>query len=99
MAKQRPSLNQADINLLKKTFATKNDLKPLKSDVREIKDDLKNFATKDGLDTKLKPIKKDIKKIKKDINTIVSFFDSEYLELKARVERIENYLKISPLTS
>lgn len=79
--KQRPSLNQADINLLKKTFATK--------------DDLKQFATKDDL----KKVHKDIKIIKKDINIVIGFFDREYLSLENRVSRLENYLKIPPLTT
>ena len=85
MAKQKPSLNQADINLLKKTFATK--------------DDLKTFATKDDLNKKLKPIEKNIKKIKDDINMVIGFFDREYMSLKARVKRIEEFLKIPPLTT
>ena len=40
----KPNLNRADIELLKGTFATKDDLKGFAT-----KDDLKNFATKDDL--------------------------------------------------
>ena len=126
MAKQKPSLNQADINLLKKTFATKDDLKSFatkddlktfatkddlkpikdslktfatKDDFQSIKNDLKSFATKDDLNKKLKPIEKNIKKIKDDINMVIGFFDREYMSLKARVKRIEEFLKIPPLTT
>lgn len=41
----KPTLNQADINLLKKTFITKDDAKNFLT-----KDDAKNFATKDDLE-------------------------------------------------
>ena len=44
MTKQKPTLNQADIDLLRGLFATKADLKGFAT-----KDDLKGFATKDDL--------------------------------------------------
>lgn len=101
MAKQKPFLNQADISLLKKAFATKEDLKAFTT-----KKDLEAFATKEDLDKSLAPLRKrlksvekDIKKIREDINMVIGFFDREYLNLKARVERIENFLKIPPLSS
>ncbi len=47
------------------------------------------------LEMRLKPIKKDILEIRKDMKTIVNFFDREYLELRNRVERIEEYLKLT----
>jgi hypothetical protein len=50
---QKPRLNQADINLLEKHFATKRDIKNFgtKDDLKNFatKDDLRNFATKDDL--------------------------------------------------
>ena len=53
MTKQKPTLNQADVNLLKKTFLTKSDAKNFltKDDAKNFasKDDLKNFATKDEI--------------------------------------------------
>src|SRR3990167_4254806 len=53
MTKQKPTLNQADIDLLRGIFATKDDLKGFatKDDLKGFatKDDLKNFATKDDL--------------------------------------------------
>lgn len=36
MSPQKPILHQVDIDLLKKTFATKDDLKVLKSDIRNL---------------------------------------------------------------
>jgi len=47
----------------------------------------------------LKPIKEDVAKIRKDIKTIVAFFDREYLELRHRVERIENHLNLPALSA
>ncbi len=36
---------------------------------------------------------KDIKKIRQDQNSIIKFFDEEFLELRTRVENLENILK------
>ena len=41
MAKQKPSLNQADVNLLKKTFATKKDLKKVEGSTGKQIEELK----------------------------------------------------------
>lgn len=49
------------------------------------------------LDSKLKPLKDDVTQIRKDIKTIVNFFDKEYLELRERVERIEQHLNLPPV--
>lgn len=48
------------------------------------------------IDQKLKPIKADISEIRKDVKGIVAFFDSEYLGLRSRVERIEEHLNLKP---
>lgn len=39
--------------------------------------------------TELKPIKQDIKRIRQDQNSIIKFFDEEYLDLRQRVEKLE----------
>jgi hypothetical protein len=46
-----------------------------------------------------KPIKEDIAKMRKDINLIVSFFNQEYVNLRTRVERIEEHLHLPVLSS
>lgn len=46
------------------------------------------------LKRELKPIKEDMTKTRKDINVIVSLFDREYVDLRKRVERIEEHLQI-----
>ena len=48
---------------------------------------------------KLKPIKSDISKIRKDIDVIVSLFDREYINLRQRIERIEEHLNLPNLSS
>ncbi len=45
----------------------------------------------------LKPLKEDIKKVRQDQNAIIKFFDEEYLDLRQRVEKLEQ--KVSVLTS
>jgi hypothetical protein len=49
------------------------------------------------MDAKLKPIHQQLRKISKDIDVIISSFDREYLELRGRIERIEQYLKLPRL--
>lgn len=53
------------------------------------------------IDSKLKPIQKDIKTMKsdiaqtrKDVKVIISYFDREYVDLRKRVELIEEHLGI-----
>ena len=82
MTKQKPSLNQADVNLLKKTFATKDDLKPFAT-----KDDVKGIVK-----NQLKPIKKDLKDLEqRTINTFLTkdeFYDfNEKLDVKLTKHR------------
>lgn len=47
----------------------------------------------------LVPIKKDISKIRKDMNEIIGFFDTEYMELRKRVERLEDHLNLPPIAN
>ena len=81
-------LTDQDFQKLKSIFFTKDDikreLKPIREDIAEIR---KND---------LKPIKEDIEDIRKKMNSIISFFDREYLALRKRVELIEEQLHMSP---
>lgn len=84
---------------------TKSDLNQIRTIVREeVKDQVNDaFSAQvpniidSTLKKELKPIKEDITKIRKDMKTIVGFFDAEYLQLRKRIERIEELLKISPV--
>ncbi len=42
----------------------------------------------------LKPVKEDIKQIRQDQNRIIAFFDKSYINLRSRVEKIEEVLGI-----
>jgi len=67
---------------------TKSDLKEIDNVVSKR---LQNVTTKDDLKRELKPIKSDVAKTRKDIDVMLSMFDREYLQLRKRVERIEEY--------
>jgi hypothetical protein len=47
----------------------------------------------------IKTIKSDISQIRSDIKTVINFFDKEYLELRKRVERIEEHLNLPPASN
>ena len=42
----------------------------------------------------IKTVKNDVSKIRKDVDVMLSVFDREYLELRKRVERIEDHLNL-----
>lgn len=71
---------------------TKIDLKQIDSLISKR---LQNVATKDSLKEELKPIKSDVAKIRKDIDVIIALFDREYINLRKRVEKIEEHLGLS----
>ncbi len=48
-----------------------------------------NEVVQKSIRQELEPIKEDIKKIRQNQQTISNFFDSEYLELRHRVEKLE----------
>lgn len=73
------------------TMLTKTDLKDIGNLLDERLD--KQFKIK------FKPIKSDISKIRKDIDVIISLFDREYINLRQRIERIEEHLNLPNLSS
>ncbi|PIS15788.1 hypothetical protein COT62_01805 [Candidatus Roizmanbacteria bacterium CG09_land_8_20_14_0_10_41_9] len=69
---------------------TKNDLQQIQRIVKiEVHHETQKVVKKE-----LEAIKEDVTQIRKDVKTIVNFFDTEYLELRKRVERIEEHLKL-----
>lgn len=74
----------------------KGDLGVLKADVGVLKTDV-GVLKKDVhvLKVDMKSVKKDVVKIRRDMSTITNFFDTEYLELRQRVEKIEDHLGIT----
>lgn len=56
------------------------------------------MLTKDDLNQIKKivePIKKDVIQTRKDVKVLISYFDREYLELRKRIDRIEEHLGLS----
>src|SRR3989344_4132414 len=88
MPRQKPTLNQADISLLRQTFATKQDLQQFatKDDLRRFatKQDLRGFATKQDLVWQRKEI----------IDAITDYLAKNYVtktefnELKEHIRRL-----------
>ena len=72
-------LNNNDIKGIKKLL--QDEISPAKDDIKKIKSDANTINSY-------------ISKIRKDINGIITFFDNEYIELRSRVDKIEEYLKI-----
>ena len=63
-----------------------------------------NYETKSIIQTELKPIKEYIRILKRDVtqirasqNEIIRFFEREYLELRQRIDRIEEFFKLPPI--
>lgn len=71
---------------------TKTDLKQIDNLISKR---LQNVAIKDSLKEELKPIKSDVAKIRKDIDVIIALFDRKYINLRKRVEKIEEHLGLS----
>lgn len=69
----------------------RTDLKTLTSDVKTLQSDVK-ILTSD-----VKTLKSDVGKMRKDIDAILDYFDREYVDLRSRVERIEEHLSLPPL--
>jgi hypothetical protein len=42
----------------------------------------------------VEPLKSDLKKLQRDMKTVIRMFDSEYMELRSRVEKIEDHLNL-----
>lgn len=67
---------------------TKTDLNQIRLVVREeVTDEVKNQLKKT-----LEPIKKDVAQTRKDVKVLIAYFDREYVELRKRIDRIEDHL-------
>ncbi len=71
-----------------------------KTDIKQID----NVVSK-GIKKEISPIKKDIRtlksdvsEIRRDIKTLINYFDRKYLEIRARVERIEEHLNLEQIS-
>jgi predicted nucleic acid-binding Zn-ribbon protein len=76
----------------------KEELKPIKKDISTLKSDVGTLKTDvSTLKKDVKTLKQDVSEIRKDMKTVINFFDGEYLELRKRVERIEEHLDLEPV--
>ena len=69
-----------------------------KTDLQEIQKIVKH-EVRSEIQRENAPINKNIRKIKTDLKIVINFFDREYLQLRARVERLEEHLKLPRLFS
>src|SRR3989344_6243637 len=83
--------NKLDKKLDEKLAPIMRDVAQTKKDITEIRKDVAQ-TKKDINQTKV-----DITHIRKDQKIIINFFDNAYLDLRGRIERIENYLKLPKL--
>ncbi|PIU03961.1 hypothetical protein COT44_00335 [Candidatus Shapirobacteria bacterium CG08_land_8_20_14_0_20_39_18] len=89
---------------------TKSDFQSIKDILKNTatKDDLTSLATKDDfesikqdlgiLKTDVKTIKNDVTKVRRDMTTLFDFLDKDFLDLRQRVDRIEEHLGLPPLS-
>jgi archaellum component FlaC len=78
-----------DVGGVKKDVAVlKDDVGGLKLDVSVLKNDVGNLS-KD-----MKVVKRDVSKTRGDLNMIIGIFDSDYIDLRRRVEHIEEKIGI-----
>jgi len=78
---------------------TKQDLSQIQQVVhKEVQNETRKIVQEElrPLKKDVSTLKEDVAEIRKDVKTIVRFFDREYLELRKRVERIENHLDLHP---
>ena len=50
------------------------------------------------LKTDVKTIKNDVTKVRRDMTTLFDFLDKDFLDLRQRVDRIEEHLGLPPLS-
>lgn len=80
----------------------KNDLLQIKNIVqietgKIVQEETKKIVQEEGASLKrdVSTLKSDVSMIRKDVKAIVSLFDRKYLELRKRVDRIEEHLGLS----
>jgi predicted nucleic acid-binding Zn-ribbon protein len=86
-------LTKSDLDQIR--GVVQEELKPVKADIGILKSDVGTLRKDVGaLKKDVSTVKQDVAMIRKDMKTITNFFDREYLELRKRVERIEEHLSL-----
>jgi len=96
-------LTDDDVDKIQKTLdprfsSIEGGMREIKGDIKGLREDV-SIIRKDTCAIKLdvSNLKEDVGKIRKDTDAMLNFFDREYLNLRARVERIEEKLGITHL--
>jgi len=93
-------ITDADVTKLKKTFATKDDLKAMEARQDKkfaTKDDLKMYATKNDMIDFKDEILHEIKSMREEV-AIVTGYKDQIENHDYRIERLEKHTKIPPVT-
>lgn len=85
-------ITDADVKKLKKVFTTKDALKRLAT-----KDDLKTYATKSDMISFKDEILHEIKGLREEVTLVIGYKD-QIEDIDFRVERLEKFTKIPPVT-
>jgi hypothetical protein len=103
MPKVRPTLNQADVNLLSQSFFTKKDFTSvnelIRNSIEEViderglltKDDIKHLPTKEEFSTKMDEVVSELKAIREEH----PLMKHQISRNTRRIEKIETHLKLS----
>jgi glycine cleavage system pyridoxal-binding protein P len=93
-------LEAIDQLIEKRTKALKKDLQEQIIDLEEVfKDKTANleasvFQTRAELQEESRSIKRSLREIKDSLHTIIDFFDEQYLDLKQKVQKIEQHIHL-----
>ena len=92
-------LDKSDLTAIGSLIKTGNESvkQELRTEISGVKQELKTEFSKQ-LKKEVNPLKKDVKKIKSDIETVIGFFDDEYLRLTKKIDRVEDHLGLPPIS-
>jgi peptidoglycan hydrolase CwlO-like protein len=72
------------------------DMRSVKSDVGTLKKDVSTLKSDVGtLKKDVSTLKRDMAETRNDIKTLIAYFDRDYVNLRIRIDRIEEHLGIS----
>lgn len=78
-------LTKDDLTAIKKILA------PIEADLEQVKG---QTALIPALNQKAERLERSSRKIQRDLDLVIRSFDREYLQLRARIDRIEEHLKL-----
>lgn len=97
-------LDEKDLKKIKEIFKDELESK-LETQTRQLRDEFRHelkiegLRIRDDIKSEIRLLKSDLARANRNIDTILDFFDREYLDLRSRVERIESVLNLKPLAA